>query len=398
MSETARKPVPEEAGADPTPVLVPTEACPPDASAPRAQRQGAVAVADSTESAPSPAGETQPTDVPPAQAAPPTPGQGTPPPAGQASRMSAVSTEAPEAPPAAKRYMATIYPGERHPLHAEFAKQVLAFQDTLDLPLCLLVQNSDDEHGEISPAVVEAFLDQRHLMRPGQPIALLIHSPGGLSRCAFQLASILRRHCGGFHATIPRYAKSAATLLALGEDEIYLGEYGELGPLDVQIEDPHREARISGLDEVQSLERLNAHALQCFDQFMFLAAARTRKKIAALLPNVLSFVASMMRPLLEQVEVVQYTQISRQLKEAEEYTTRLLQPRYPHAKAQTIARALVERFPTHDFVVGLTEARALGLDPKELSAVQNNIVARMNPFLREVTAIGPVREVGTHES
>jgi ClpP class serine protease len=33
---------------------------------------------------------------------------------------------------------------------------------------------------------------------------------------------LLKRHCGGFVAVVPRYAKSAATLLALGADEIIL--------------------------------------------------------------------------------------------------------------------------------------------------------------------------------
>lgn len=36
------------------------------------------------------------------------------------------------------------------------------------------------------------------------------------------------------------------------------GMFGELGPLDVQIPDPEREEWISGLDEVQALERLHA--------------------------------------------------------------------------------------------------------------------------------------------
>lgn len=55
-----------------------------------------------------------------------------------------------------------------------------------------------------------------------EKIALVIESPGGSAKSAFQLAMLLKRHCGGFVAVVPRYAKSAATLLALGADEIIL--------------------------------------------------------------------------------------------------------------------------------------------------------------------------------
>jgi len=47
---------------------------------------------------------------------------------------------------------------------------------------------------------------------------------------------------------VPRYAKSAATLLALGADRILLGKFAEIGPLDAQFDDPEREYRLSALD------------------------------------------------------------------------------------------------------------------------------------------------------
>jgi ClpP class serine protease len=66
----------------------------------------------------------------------------------------------------------------------------------------------------------QAFRAQDSL--PKKKIALVIESPGGSAKSAFQLAMLLKRHCGGFVAVVPRYAKSAATLLALGADEIIL--------------------------------------------------------------------------------------------------------------------------------------------------------------------------------
>jgi membrane-bound ClpP family serine protease len=134
--------------------------------------------------------------------------------------------------------------------------------------------------------VANTFFAARHgaLVR-GQKIALLIDSPGGQAEASYELATLLQRHCGGFVAVIPRRAKSAATLLTLGADEIIMNTHAELGPLDVQLYDADREEAFSGLDEVQSLERLEAFAMGCVDRLMLLLLQRTRKKTKTLLPN-----------------------------------------------------------------------------------------------------------------
>ncbi len=58
---------------------------------------------------------------------------------------------------------------------------------------------------------------------------LVIDSGGGYAQAAFQIANLFRRHAGGFTAVVPRYAKSAATLLTLGADEIHSVQH-EDGP------------------------------------------------------------------------------------------------------------------------------------------------------------------------
>ncbi len=65
---------------------------------------------------------------------------------------------------------------------------------------------------------------------------LIIHSPGGDGLAAEKLLDLCRKYCNGkFRVAVPLYAKSAATLIALGADEILMGETSELGPIDAQI-------------------------------------------------------------------------------------------------------------------------------------------------------------------
>ena len=91
---------------------------------------------------------------------------------------------------------------------------------------------------------------------------MVLESPGGFAPDAFNIARILCRHAGSFTVVIPSYAKSAATLLALGAERIVMGADAELGPLDAQLWDTEREERTSALDEIQALERLHTVALR----------------------------------------------------------------------------------------------------------------------------------------
>lgn len=64
---------------------------------------------------------------------------------------------------------------------------------------------------------------------------LMIHSPGGNGVVAEKIVEMCRNHCKKhFRVIVPNMAKSAATLIALGADEIVMGDSSELGPIDPQ--------------------------------------------------------------------------------------------------------------------------------------------------------------------
>lgn len=66
-------------------------------------------------------------------------------------------------------------------------------------------------------------------------VDLIIHSPGGSGIAAEQMVNYLRTRFDSIRAFVPLQAKSAGTMIALGCDEIFLGEHSELGPIDPQI-------------------------------------------------------------------------------------------------------------------------------------------------------------------
>ncbi len=231
---------------------------------------------------------------------------------------------------------ASIYP-VRQPVAPAFAAAVARLEQALGMPVWLLVQpHGHHRYANLEEPVRAGFYKARHQLRTCRQVALVIDSPGGSARSAYQLATMLRRHCDGFVAVIPRYAKSAATLLTLGAERIYMGLDAELGPLDAQLLDMDREDWSSALDEVQALERLNVAALEQVDQAMMMLVQRTGKKIETLTPQALKFTADMMRPLLERIDTVHYIKQSRVLKVAEDYAMRLLVPKYGQERSREI--------------------------------------------------------------
>lgn len=278
------------------------------------------------------------------------------------------------------------------PMSREFVADIRALEEYLQMPVWLLLQDgSGDNWGFLDESISKSFYNaRRDGLLPGNRIALVIDSDGGLAEDAFEIARLLQRHCKGFVAVVPRHAKSAATLLALGADSIVLGEFVELGPLDVQIFDSERETWISGLDEVQALERLHAFVLSSLDQTMFTMMARTGRKVATVLPHVTKLITDMTRPLFEKVDVVRYAQMSRALKVGEEYTKRLLARKLAKPEADRVARNLVENYPTHSFVIDVDEARQLGLQIAASDDRQTAIVDRIAERCGGISAVGPL--------
>lgn len=66
-------------------------------------------------------------------------------------------------------------------------------------------------------------------------IDLFIHSNGGDGTVPWRLVTLIREYCKEFNVLVPYKAFSAATLTALGADNIYMHRMGMLGPTDPKV-------------------------------------------------------------------------------------------------------------------------------------------------------------------
>ena len=86
----------------------------------------------------------------------------------------------------------------------------------------------------ISNEDVQGMMEAVHGIQ-GTELDLILHSPGGSAEAAEALVIYLRSKFTHIRVIVPSMAKSAATMIACGADEVVMGAHSFLGPIDPQI-------------------------------------------------------------------------------------------------------------------------------------------------------------------
>lgn len=109
---------------------------------------------------------------------------------------------------------------------------------------------------------VIAMVDLLHNIIPGSPIDLLLHSPGGDIDAAEKLITLVRKRAGDapVRVIVPDFAKSAATLIALGANVIVMSDSSELGVIDPQVELPDSNGHPQSLSAQSYLDAFHLHS------------------------------------------------------------------------------------------------------------------------------------------
>ena len=94
---------------------------------------------------------------------------------------------------------------------------------------------SERENASIDSDDISAFGDVLLSVGEVDELNLIINSPGGDGTIAEKIIELCRAYCKTFRVIVPNRAKSAATIIALGADEIVMGYCSELGPIDAQV-------------------------------------------------------------------------------------------------------------------------------------------------------------------
>src|ERR1700681_988310 len=103
--------------------------------------------------------------------------------------------------------------------------------------ICYLTSIRPNVNAQIADDQVRVMFD--HLLqiqkRPIEKLDVFLVSNGGSGVVPWRLVSLFREFAKSFNVLIPYRAYSAATLVALGADEIVMHPFAELGPIDPTV-------------------------------------------------------------------------------------------------------------------------------------------------------------------
>lgn len=87
-------------------------------------------------------------------------------------------------------------------------------------------------NAKIAKDIIPVFSKQLRKIGRVEKIDLFLYSSGGDPLVPWRLVSMIREYCNKFSVLIPYKAHSAATMIALGADEIIMSDLSEMSPID----------------------------------------------------------------------------------------------------------------------------------------------------------------------
>lgn len=186
----------------------------------------------------------------------------------------------------------------------------------------------------LSRSDADRIYDGLSKARRDQPILLVISSRGGEVEPAYFIAKLCRQATDqAVKVAVPRQAKSAATLVCCGADEIHMGGLSELGPIDPQF------GGVPALALKHSVEQL--------------------AQLATQYPGAREMLSDYLAKALNLQALGFYERVT---ESAKQYAERLLSsrrtPPAPEA-VESLANRLVYAYKDHGFVIDTAEATAL---------------------------------------
>jgi hypothetical protein len=209
-----------------------------------------------------------------------------------------------------------------------------------------------------------------------EDLDVILHSTGADLHEAYDMIKLCRNYTDGeVTVFVPMQAMSAATLIAIGADQVVLSEIGKLGPLDPQVPHPegHRYMPVRSVTEIPEVLEKG------------LASSGTDVPVEVKGKAII-------KPIAEQVDPYFLTEHEKTADLAREYGQKLLSQRgYDESHAERCLDYLIE-YPTHSYSVDLPEIQSTpdlsqvinAVNIKSLengSELESNLIMMLNFFL-----------------
>lgn len=222
------------------------------------------------------------------------------------------------------------------------------------------------ERGSICHNDVQALYEVLRVMNPKERITLFVKSSGGDGTSSLRLINLLRHYVPRLTVLAPLECASAATMLALGADEIHMGPLSFLTPVDTSLEhalgpvDPRNESAYVGNDELH-------RALALWKRFSPSSDINPFQELYKYLHPLVIGAADRANSLSIRLctEILRYHLSDLQA-------------------AEKIANSLNADYPAHEYPITARGARELGLNVRDIDATLNERLLLLNQLYSEM--------------
>ena len=219
-------------------------------------------------------------------------------------------------------------------------------------------------------------------------VIFMLITHGGQAEPAYRIARWLQEHYERFTFFVTGPCKSAGTLAALGAHEIIISDYGELGPLDVQMsmEDEPAPTR-SGLTALSAFTTLQAHASAAFNRFLEETKERNRFITTKTAIGVATDLASrLFAPIYAHIDAMHIGDAGRSLGIAYRYGE-ILSAESKNCSSRSLFK-LTYGYPSHDFIIDGHQAETLFHRVRRPSQIERQLADELDSDAREPCSPG----------
>ncbi|MFN0084525.1 MAG: SDH family Clp fold serine proteinase [Blastocatellia bacterium] len=224
----------------------------------------------------------------------------------------------------------------------------------------------DAPNGSVCHDDVQTFYSLLRHMGPQKRLALFIKSDGGNGTASLRIIHLLRQYCEHLTVLVPLNCMSAATMIALGADEIRMGALAYLSAVDTSLTHDLSPVDINNNRVSISLDELSR------------IINLWRKESKEEGPNPYSSIFNHIHPLV--IGAVDRSS-SLSIRLCREILSYHMTDR---KKAEKISKMLNADYPWHSYPITIKEAHRVGLNAVSLDQQTNDLLLEMHTLYSEM--------------
>ncbi|HPG88578.1 MAG TPA: hypothetical protein PLD46_02915 [Hyphomicrobium sp.] len=233
-------------------------------------------------------------------------------------------------------------------------------------------------NGEIARGYDNQFINLVNSSKQRNNAILLLVTLGGEPDAGYKISRFLQDVYDRHTVVVSGVCKSAGTLIAIGAHELAFSQFGELGPLDIQVfKTDNLAERQSGLTIQEALDALTAAAVKKHGQLFGSIIAQTNAIVSFTTAAKASaeLVNGLFSPIFAQIDPYDVGDKARAMRIATTYGQRL-SANTKNLKPKTLD-TLTKTYPSHSFVIDFTEATELFNNVRRVTKQEASVIEKL---------------------